>query len=443
MVIIDGEGVRVPADIRETNYLHIDGIVFRNSSDTVFDVIGTAENKIHHIKLTRCGFSDSSSSVLEPRKDIVHFTYTEHCLLEDCYAWGNGRYHFYIHQSSYMVLRRCVDRYDRGYGDGGFDNMASFQLYDSTPIVLQNCISIDGDQGAFYIDAGEIDSTPKSVWFSHDNSSAFGFIGLNNPYLSAFFEHDDDGLNNELVDSVFWTYNAGIRTRDSDEVLTIRNCVIGDLSSSVNGNAVGVKSDFSENCDVLDSVIYDCDWAGFTNVNGLNTDYNNVYGNSRIDYESCSAAENDLSIDPLDGVPGNNNPALKYLPRIEPDSDLSGAGSDGGDIGANILYKIGVDGTLWGEAGWNETTAESLWPFPNEDVIKEKMAEYTYDDGSGGEPEISGERGFCSDGDGLYGGPITLTSYIWEYLGNECPEEICDYTSDTTPPSAPSGLGVN
>ena len=56
------------------------------------------------------------------------------------------------------------------------------------------------------------------------------------------------------------------------------------------------------------------------------------------------------------------------------------------------------------------------------------MKAYSYD-GSGGEPEIMGNIGFCADGTGLYGGNITLTSYIWEYLGNPCPQEICDYGS--------------
>ena len=44
---------------------------------------------------------------------------------------------------------------------------------------------------------------------------------------------------------------------------------------------------------------------------------------------------------------------------------------------------------------------------------------------------VSGNRGFAADGNGLYGGPITLTSYIWEYLGNPCPADICNYGTQT------------
>ncbi|EKD27035.1 MAG: hypothetical protein ACD_79C00915G0001 [uncultured bacterium] len=62
----------------------------------------------------------------------------------------------------------------------------------------------------------------------------------------------------------------------------------------------------------------------------------------------------------------------------------------------------------------------SLWPFPNENLIKAKMSAYSYDNGN-----LNGKRGFCADGKQLNGrDDITLTSYIWEYLGNPIPPEI-------------------
>ena len=38
-------------------------------------------------------------------------------------------------------------------------------------------------------------------------------------------------------------------------------------------------------------------------------------------------------------------------------------------------------------------------------------------------PQVSNK--LQAPGNGLYGGPITLTSYIWEYLGNPCPVGVC------------------
>jgi hypothetical protein len=110
-------------------------------------------------------------------------------------------------------------------------------------------------------------------------------------------------------------------------------------------------------------------------------------------------------------------------------------GFGGANIGATLQYMVGAPGTLFGETGYNTVQSTPMWPFPNETVIKAKMAAYT------GPP--SGARGFAAAGTGLYGGPITLTSYIWEYLGNPCPTGICTTTPDTTPPTSPTSLSAS
>jgi len=83
------------------------------------------------------------------------------------------------------------------------------------------------------------------------------------------------------------------------------------------------------------------------------------------------------------------------------------------------LKRYGGDGTFYGDAGFDVITDVDLWPWPNEDIIK---TAFRNDFGTTDET-----RGFCAESSGLYGGPITLTSYIWEYIGNPCPEEICNY----------------
>jgi hypothetical protein len=120
----------------------------------------------------------------------------------------------------------------------------------------------------------------------------------------------------------------------------------------------------------------------------------------------------------------NTNPQIKYITREEVGSPVYGTASDGGNIGATILYEIGTTGTLYGDTGYDTITSTSLWPFPNEGVIKTDMASYSWTNPVTGNP-IIGARGFAASGTGLYGGPITLTSYIWEALGNPCPARIC------------------
>jgi Divergent InlB B-repeat domain len=93
--------------------------------------------------------------------------------------------------------------------------------------------------------------------------------------------------------------------------------------------------------------------------------------------------------------------------------------------GANLTKRMGVSGTRWGEPGYNQLTTEDLWPWPYEAKIREVFREANPVP-SGNMPSTNNtKRGFAADGNGLYGGPITLTSYIWEVLGTPCPATVC------------------
>ena len=123
---------------------------------------------------------------------------------------------------------------------------------------------------------------------------------------------------------------------------------------------------------------------------------------------TCTACA--TNIDPLGGA----IPSLLYLTRIETGSPLKSAGLGGADIGATILNRYGADGTRYGDANYNTLTSTALWPWPNEARIKQQMCV-----GAGV------TRGFCSTGTRRdMVNPVTLTSYIWEQLGNPIPSGI-------------------
>ena len=106
------------------------------------------------------------------------------------------------------------------------------------------------------------------------------------------------------------------------------------------------------------------------------------------------------------------NGSLKHLVRIEAGSALKGQGFGGADIGANVLYRYGADGSRFGDAGYNTLSTTALWPWPNEARIKREMCAGT-------------TRGFCSSARRLDGvNPITLTSYVWEMLGTAMPATL-------------------
>ena len=147
---------------------------------------------------------------------------------------------------------------------------------------------------------------------------------------------------------------------------------------------------------------------------GINSRYSpshvNVY-NAKFDaYSQTACVTKCYSSDPL----GGTSPSLKYLVRIEPGSFLKGKGYQGADIGANLLYRYGIDGTHYGEANFNTLTTVPLWPWPNEDRIKREMCEQT-----------GVTRGFCQ--------ARSLTHYIWEYLGSPMPADLYRPAARATP----------
>lgn len=93
--------------------------------------------------------------------------------------------------------------------------------------------------------------------------------------------------------------------------------------------------------------------------------------------------------------------------------------------GARLLERYGASGSHWGEPGFDQPTGEPLWPWPCEAEIAALFAEPN-DPPPGNAPAHNPTaRGFAAGGVGLYGGPVTLTSHVWERLGTPCPTDIC------------------
>jgi len=90
---------------------------------------------------------------------------------------------------------------------------------------------------------------------------------------------------------------------------------------------------------------------------------------------------------------------------------------------ATILKRIGRSGTLYGEPGWNEVTSEDLWPWPNEDIIKAVFARPNDPPPGYTPPTNNTVRGFTVALD-QFGAPMTLTRYIWQYLGHKIPDFV-------------------
>lgn len=395
------------------NYIEIRGMKLINYAGNKCSVWGD------YVKIIRCaadGASGSGSSFC---------AYGNYILFEECHSWGGpNRYPFRTSyalgpdKGDYVIFRRCVVRWDYSNTDGP---QACFANYDTSYTYYQNCIAIDGTD----VRAQDIAYDGLKGFFTPngaDNTNYIGCIVLNMEGAGYWIE-DSPVQNITLMDSIAWACknhsNTGtdgypprtFYSRGGVGPLTLDHCTFGgsDWTSRV------VDSDLGSGDSIQNSVIanFTAFSAGEYAEDGFDTsDYNNYYGNSGNRNKNGVFGAHSTTVNPFTN-------SLLYLTRIETGSALSGVASDGGVIGATILKKIGVSGTLYGEPGWDTVTDDNLWPFPNEEVVRNDMREFYMAPGAAysGSPEISGNRGFCADG-------TTLTKYIWEYLGNTIPSEI-------------------
>ena len=180
------------------------------------------------------------------------------------------------------------------------------------------------------------------------------------------------------------------------------------------------------------------DRGAFTVINSIEKDVADIgvmYGTSITYINHYNAGTGTWGTGSITYDPEENG--LLYPVRIEAGSPLATAGSNGGRVGPEILYEIGRDadgdgisGLLYGEPGYDELqdgkegrALRSLWPWANENKIKELMS-ITVE----GVPGIYGFTAYVS----AFGSPNTLTSYIWEYLGNPIPADIYGSTPTQT-----------
>lgn len=319
-------------------------------------------------------------------------------LVEDCWAWGAGvRLLSSNYQAHNNVWRRFVLRKDGAGASGSGNPNVVFTVYNSKNCSVQNVFSVDrladpspysdfataqhdgvaADKANFYLGGNEwlgcgcVNSQDASLNFEGDTCEP----GLVTWTIKHFFAHLG-GVN--LSAASFGPPNASVNIENitclGDQIRVKNMAQGGYVRNSVvaNSTTYGVNVDSPVVASYIDY-------------------YNNASGNT------TGSIANGLTSNPLAGSPA----PIKYPLRIEAGSFLKGAGFGGGDIGATIEYRYGLDGTFYGDPGYNTLTSTPLWPYPNEARIKADMA-------------ADSTRGFCAPGE-------TLTHYLWNRLGNGSP----------------------
>ncbi len=366
--VVDMGGEGTPLTIT-TSFIGIEGMKFVNGLENVGALDGD------FIQVRRSAFGNAGSGTYHT---ILGVTGND-ILIEDSWVWGGGNGILVgsgdntdIANTRYRtILRRLVIRLDAYSGERGYRGVV---LYNASDVLIENVIVLDFNPTTMPPKEGTSGFRSRYMNDTGRTQRYYGTIALHLPYDG--YDMADSNYENVIA----WDIKGrGMIESGPNGGYRIQNATVGDVQSD------GIQPYASS---LSNSLIYR---VGGSSVGG---DYNAFFQTPLP-----SNASNAISADPK----------LKYITRIDPDSPAYGTGAANGNRGATVInrYENGV------------LTNQPLWPWPHEARIK---ADFQTDFGLA---IVNPKRGFATDGNGLTGKPITLTSYIWEYLGQPCPENIC------------------
>ena len=213
--------------------------------------------------------------------------------------------------------------------------------------------NVNGMYGSFY-------TAMNGVTFSCTNNRWLNNIALN-VKLGGFFTDlntEETLYRNCAAWNCYWdAADSSTRHYLRGDNTLVSNCTIGvsDISEEYYYHTRGD----SGNSETIKNTIL-CSLHNGYAMRDINTkNYNCYYNNTRNDYDSSLGAYSKTNVNPLYHPATNSSGGLKHLPRIEAGSTLKGQGEGGADIGANVLTRIGVSGTLYGETGYNTDTGRA------------------------------------------------------------------------------------
>ena len=426
---------------RKDSYITIQGITFDGNSNGGEGGGGSLYNT-SYVTIKDCGFHGGLGVGTND-----HHQFNDNNLIEDVWIWASGVRVIAINYRSHKnVWRRVLVRGD-GCGlsacSGSGNPNVGITVYESNNISLQNVMVVDRiltatDSGYADFAVAQHDSNASGACvgcYTFGQNEWLGTMSINSPDFGYYMEPDH--YNAALVmppGTPTITLRHAVAWNSNDWGFNLRRNIVNglfeNLVSSARGGdgpatAIALQANFTYPTTSVSNTLRNALAVGTrsggvyantgtgiaANAYGSYTTVSNaaVFGVATayaVNGGVCTACA--TNVDPLAGSPAS----LRYLTRIETGSALKGAGAGGADIGATILNRYGAEGSRYGESNYNTLTATALWPWPNETRIKREMCANT-------------ARGFCATGARLDGvNPITLTTYIWEQLGNPIPADI-------------------
>ena len=349
-------------------------------------------------------------------------------LIEDVWVWATNRRIIAInYRSDNNVWRRVVVR-SEGCDEAGCegapkaDPSVGITVYDSQNISMQNILVVDRELRADvpYADFATAQHTESD--FHLGNNEWLGIMSVNSDDSSLAFEADfvmgtGDPIwtikNLVAVGSAKVGANIGNQPYNYDSAgkppSLIENATV--ILSSPGSDVSGIRvTPGQSNVTVKNSVTVNATRTGYNVLASTvenSAGYNPSSVNGDFDFGTCLGECVELPNDPT------NDGSYLYPLRVESGSNVD-TSITGVSLGATVVNRYGVDGSISGDENYNSLSTTALWPWPNEDRIKQEMC-----------VDAGITRGFCSTEKRLDGtNPVTLTSYVWEFFGNEIPDDI-------------------
>jgi hypothetical protein len=410
-VVVDGGGKKYPLFISQGQHIEIGDIVFMHStlegagSLSPIEIQESLDIYLHGVGAAypdpAC--DNCQAIAVEASSEVV---------VEESWAWGFGaRYGIMFHGGLKNVMRRNVARYD---GSVNGNPKAAFALYSEDQSIAENNIAIDYDAGT--------DSTGDVHAVLFTTSS----VSLTPPSFPT-------GLPRGLK-TVSWYGNMAINTVSTGEAVMYFDSLtsVGGTITAVDNVIANGAAPFKAKENSIGIWVSNDEGTAHSSITlRRNTVYNIVGDGMRVDsppaWGSVVLQDNlianlaptssrcfvDASDDGARITAANNQLYGCASPTIPHDASLLAADPQlthlltSATRGATVVKRY-VDGAL---------TDTDLWPFPNEDAIKQDLC--AGPDGAklnGVNINTRGHNaaGFCASGK-------SLTGYVWEQLGSPSP----------------------
>ena len=336
-------------------------------------------------------------------------------------VYGMGRYPFHVFGSSAVHLDTIIVRFD-GFDVSGLaskhgDPRAPIDAYNVHNSTFENILILDsssnwttgGTSAGFYVPSNA--GTP-STW---DDSVALYFYNIlmvNNDFGNGWNSESGSGsVNDDIHVDGMAMYNqngTGVSISKNASNHYLYHVTVSSSGSNATYNGGGGNA--VSNCSIRDSILEKNGGGGTRGLNGpwADSDYNLVDGFGVDNYSGVTAGANDI-----------NEPSQQlYITRIEDGTPPDSQDEYGLDMGATILFAT-VNGST--EAGTH------LWPWPGEDRWKTDLCD------AGNPTDRSGE--------GLCGSGVSITTYVWNAMGNTIPSSIYGDSSPSSSSGGVPGLG--